>query len=868
MPSRETSARVTKAKPGEKSAGLGRRAALSMAFGAFFLSGAAGLIYEVVWSRMLGLVFGNTSHAIATVASVYMLGLGAGAYLIGRISDRLKNGLLLYAILELGIGVYCYFTPALFRGVESAYVAIYPRLGESAAARAAGRLLLCFGVLTVPTLLMGGTLPALSKFFIEHAREFGARVGLLYGINTLGAVVGCAVAGFVLLPALGVEHSILLAVAINCALGIGVACIALRLRGEGEREAAAAATLPKGSILTPHQLWLLMVAFSLSGFASLAYEVSWTRMFCLAMGSSVYAFSAILSAFLLGIGVGSLLYSWLYVPSWSEDVRWFGGMQLAMALSVILLLFPFGLLPLEFGYILDRFHENFFLVVLTQLGVTILLVVIPTAIMGFCFPLVAGLAGPSLRRIGRGVGTIYGVNTIGSVCGSLVAGFLLIPSVGIETTIHIAAFVNLGLGVAIIASHPQARVKNCLAAGIMVVVVAVNAKLVPPWQQTMLSSGVFWASAGGAASAAAAASESGMPGHELVYYKDGLNGTVSVFEARDPDDPTIPTSRWVCINGKPEASLTKVDMYNQLFLGHGPLLLSPNPRKVLLIGLGSGITLGAMSTHPEVQELDCAEIEEAMVEAAEFFKVENRQVLRNPKTKIILNDGRNYLLATKEVYDVIVSEPSNPWMAGIANLYSREFLGLCRKRLSSDGLMCLWFHTYRMSERDMRMIIRTFSETFPNCTMWFAMPSDIFLMGRKDPGQKPSLEVLTRHLASSPEAVKDLASVQILQPTALGTCFLMGPEEIGRFSAGAPVHTDDHPILEFSAPRYMFADTIAGNFAALLEAGPKDPRPFADLNLRPSELADYHYYNALALAFKGSRKGAATEAEKAKGSGR
>jgi spermidine synthase len=291
--------------------------------------------------------------------------------------------------------------------------------------------------------------------------------------------------------------------------------------------------------------------------------------------------------------------------------------------------------------------------------------------------------------------------------------------------------------------------------------------------------------------------------------------------------------------------------------------LCRNPEKVLLIGLGSGITLGAISTYPEVKELDCAEMERAMVEAAGFFSRENHAVLENPKTRLILNDGRNYVLATEKKYDVIVSEPSNPWMAGVANLFSREFLELCKARLTPDGLMCMWFHTYRMSDRDMKMIIRTFTTVFPNSGTWFAMPADFFLIGWKNPSERPSLAVVKQRLAGNRQADLDLASFHVFDPMALTACYLMGPDELQKFSAGAPLHTDDHPILEFSAPRYMFADTLARNFSELLKARARDPRPFADLTPAVKESAEFHYYSALALEYKDSRTMAAAEAEKA-----
>ena len=771
----------------------------------FFLSGATGLVYEVIWTRMLGLVFGHTVYAVSTVLAAFMGGLAAGSILFGRLADRSHHPIRLYGLLEGGIGLYCLATPALLRGVEGVYLTLHRRLDFSPSAFSLTQFLLAFGILLVPTTLMGGTLPILSRFLVRESETLGRRVGGLYALNTFGAVAGAYAAGFHLLPVFGIQRSLWLVVTLN--LGIGVLAIVfdrrlerLQVRGAAsalERTDASAPSLP-GSPLPRPVAVLVLTLFGISGGVSMIYEVGWTRALSLVVGSSTYAFSTMLVAFLVGLAAGSALFARWWgdrvLPAWS-----FALLQLGIGATAAVVLPYFDRLP-DLFLMAFRVTRDSRVIILAQFLVSGLAMLLPTLLMGATFPCAVRLLARGAGSVGMDVGRVYAVNTLGAILGTIAAGFVLIPVWGLQHSLTAASLLNLlgaaALGLASLRESRRAfplAVAGLAAAGVALL------PAIPTWDRNVMASGVVVYGPQYAAGGQGGRLRDLAPADvELLFYRDGLGATVSVHRRGD--------ERSLRVNGKTDAS-TGQDMHTQLMLGHLPLLLHPAPRKVLVIGLGSGVTAAAVAQHP-VEAVDVVEIEPAVVEAATFFARENREVLRNPRVRVHIADGRNFLLTRTAPLDVIISEPSNPWMSGIGNLYALDFYAMAARRLQPDGLFVQWIHAYQLDIEDLRMVVATFRQVFPHVSLWSGTTGDFLLVGSRRPVSVDPAR-LRRRTDSSPGIRQDLDRLGMSDPLAILADFVLAEPDLARFSEGGLLNTDDLPLLEFSAPFSMYRDTSA-----------------------------------------------------------
>ena len=765
-------------------------------FAFFFVSGALGLMYEVVWLRMLGLVFGHTVYAITTVLTAFMAGLAVGSFLLGRRAPQIRNLIRAYGWLEIGIGLYCALIPLLLTAASSLYLAIYHSLGLSSNAFSVVQFLIIFALLLVPTTLMGGTLPILSQALAKSHFGLGRMISALYAANTFGAVAGVAFAGYVLLPALGNRATTTVAAIANVV--VGVMAIAYGrgrpTQSSGARQAleARAASSSAPTITA----WLTVAALGVSGAVSMIYEVAWTRALTLVIGSSTFAFSAMLVAFLAGIAGGSALYSWLW-GSRASSPAVFAALQAGIGISSLGILLIFDRIPSLFLFTL-RWSDSPTFVQVAQLAVSASCLLLPTLLIGATFPCAAAVAARNILRVGEEVGHVYAVNTLGAIAGTVLTGFLLIPTIGIHNSVKLAIAFNLLLGAVLFTAPPRRSVAwpwGTLAATL----IAVAVFFVPPWDQRVMSSGTavygkrYLQDIGDGS-----LSDVLRKGGEVLFYRDGISGTVSVLR--------LGRNVFLRVNGKTDASTTN-DMPTQLMLGHLPLLVHPDPRGVLVIGLGSGVTAGAVARHP-IERLDVVEIEPAVVEATRFFSGEHGDVLKDSRVRTIIADGRNYLLTTSTRYDVIISEPSNPWIGGLASLFSVEFFRLARQHLEPDGIMLQWVQGYSLLPDDLRMIVKTFRTVFPRTSIWNTIRGDFLLLGRT--GVTPlDLRLLEERF---PRVRPDRLGLGIQGwPGVLGY-FMLGEEDTKRFSETARVNTDDRLPLEFSAPRALYLDTAMDNW--------------------------------------------------------
>ncbi len=792
----------------------------------FFLSGAAGLVYEIIWMRMLGLVFGHTVFAVTTVLATFMTGLALGAFVFGGLIDRGGRPLRVYGLLEAGIGVYALFVPVLLSQAQVVYLTLYRSLGLSFYTFSLAQFALVFLILVVPTTLMGASLPVLAKFFVDRVEGLGRKVGDLYALNTFGAVGGSAAAGFFLLPAIGVKATTALAAAVN--LGIGAWALILDRWPGKSREAPSSPPLllelpglaAQPDAPTRLVTWLVLAGTGLSGVASMVYEVAWTRALSLVIGSSIYAFSAMLTTFLVGLALGSFLFAriWGRRP---VNTALFGGFEVAIGLIALALAPTFERMPDLVLAILKRTAPSAGGAMLTQFAMSFLVMIVPTTLIGAAFPCAVQICARVLPRLGRDIGQVYSANTVGTIAGALLAGFLLVPWLGAQTSMIWAAAVNAAVGMTLIAaSAPVRPLWRCAVVVPLILLFTMGVMFLPRWDPRVMTGGVsVYVTRFASAADPAALFRQVTTSRRLLFYREGINSTVAVER----------TERMTAlrVDGKVDAS-NGMDMATQLMLGHLPLLLHPRPERVLVIGLGSGVTAGAVAQHPVVREIDVVELEPAVVGASDFFVEENRNVLRDPRVRLVIGDGRNFIQAGEKRYDVISSEPSNPWMAGVANLFSREFYRLARERLADDGIMIQWVHGYSLFPRELKMIVNTFRQTFPHSTLWRTLRGDYLLVGMNSP-LTLDYSVLERKIAASATVREDLASLRLASPVDLLTLFLLNEADLARFATEAPENTDDRPLLEFAAPLALYAYTTDENDRLLRQGRTREFPPVTNL---------------------------------------
>jgi len=815
----------------------------------FFVTGASGLIYQVTWNRLLGFVFGNTVFAASTVLTSFMAGLALGSYLASRYADRISRSLKAYAIIGIGIGVYCLFIPLLIKLTAGIYLPLQRSLQLSLYPASLVRFVLCFVILLIPSTLMGATTPFFSKFYVEQNERFGHGVGRIYSINTFGAFVGVIAAGFFMMERLGVYGTIYAGVIGN--IGVGIACLLMdrSISSPKKREQTHKSPAASPSGRQRITLTILMVGFGVSGFAALTYEVAWIRILLMIIGSSVYAFSIMLATFLLGLALGSFLFS-IIAKRKTVNLLWFGAVELMIGLIAILTLPVFGNMPFYFVSLFERFGHNYVALELAKFLLCSLAMIVPTILLGSLFPMVTQICTRSHSELGRKVGTVYSVNTLGNIGGSFAAGFILIPHLGMYNTIILAAILNVTVGCVILFVKREVVIPAASAVLAIVLIVAI-----PSWDKKVISSGA-------SVYAARYAEDKGKErrlsilgaDEELLYYKEGVEATVTVRKRQRTGTVVL------AISGKVDAS-NSGDMYTQLMVGHIPLLLSRDPEKALVIGLGSGVTLGVTALYP-LKQIDCVELIPAVVEASEFFKKDNRNVLNDRRVNMIINDARDHLDVTLQEYDVILSQPSNLWLAGMANLFSLEFYESCRKRLAPDGILCQWVQTYYLSQDDLKIAVNTFKTVFPHTSVWYTVLGDIMMIGSMD-----KITIDYRQLAEkyNIQAVReDLQRLSIREPLALLSCYLLNENGVDRLVAGSRVNTDVRPILEFSAPRSLYQETAKPNHEMLLSFR---TRKFPEMKnfdeKRVTSRASFWYHLGATYDFRGFPEEARRNYEKA-----
>ena len=773
-------------------------------FGLFFFSGACALIYQITWMRLFRLAMGNTVFTSATVLTAFMAGLALGSWVAGRLADRTGRPLRVYAYLEVLIGLCGLAMIPAFNALEPIYGWLYHGLDGTGIWLGVGRFLASAALLALPTTLMGATLPLLSRFTTQRLESMGRDLGRLYALNTLGAALGAALTGFLLVPSLGVQTTLWAAAGGN--LLIGALAFALpdapsvsAPADEPSAEFRTSASSPAPNSGDLAALW----ALGLTGFASMIYEVSWTRTLSLLIGSSVYAFTLMLVAFICGLGLGSMVLAG-WIDRRARLFRTLALLELAVGLTALLVEPLFGLLPLAVVELVNRYAGSFGLLHLSEFLMAFGLMFLPTFAAGGIFPAAAKLNTRHLATVGKSVGDAYAANTLGAVLGAFAGGFLLIPLIGVQASILAATTLNIGLGIYFLwrdglLSRPLFR---ALAPGLLLLPLAVSR--LPTWDVALLNSAPYLY-AGQYQSAARLAGQGVAQaigqGRRLLYAEEGMTATVTVWDLRG--------ERFMRVNGKVVASSQGKDLRSHSLLAHLPLLLHEDPQQVLIIGLGCGISLGAAQRHP-VAAIDCVELSPEVVEATELFSEVNQDALADPRTRMIVGDGRNHLALAEDRYDVIISQPSSLWIAGMADLFTREFFHDCRQKLAPGGLVGVWLQAYALEPEDVQTIVATFADAFPHVAMWELMPGiDYLLVGSAAPVEV-GLERLATRL-ERPGVQRDLARSGGGDALDLLCSYVMGDQGIQKLADDAPLNTDDNARLEFAAPKGLYRDLSRGH---------------------------------------------------------
>ena len=538
----------------------------------------------------------------------------------------------------------------------------------------------------------------------------------------------------------------------------------------------------------------MLQGFGLSGFAVIMYEVAWSRLLALTMGSSVYAFGTLVVVVLAGLGIGSAAYARLRLPA-GAHIAAFALLQCLIGLAAVASLVIAPRLPHLFIRFYPVFRDAFGWQIAAYVVLTVLLAFVPALLSGATFPAVIGSLGGALARLGRTFGTAYGANTIGTVLGAFLAGFVFIPALGLRATIVIGVTANLIAGVSVLLRTmlPWRRRLPALLAVAAALAIVVT---LPPWPREVFAAGVgFFASRFGSLSAI----EQAIRDLRLLYYKDGINTTISVDQV---GEDLVYRS-----NGKTDASTYPTDMSTQQLLGHLPMLRHAAPRDVFVLGLGTGVTAAAVARYP-VRRIDIVELEPAGVEASRFFDRQNRSILNDPRVRLLLADGRNRLRASADRYDVIISDPSDIWVAGTGALFTLEFYEAARARLRPGGIMVQWVHTHALSQDDLALLVATFRAAFPDTEIWTPAFGDLILLGLTDRSPWDYRRVSER-MAGVAGVADDLRSIGIWHPAAVFAGYVLGDDRLpGLIGAVRRPHTDDRPVLEFRTPRSLYVATM------------------------------------------------------------
>ena len=729
------------------------RAALAL----LFLSGLLALVYEICWIRKSAIVFGVTTFALSTVLAVFFGGLALGSQLFGRWSLRISRPLRAYGMLEIGVACLALLTPFGFTIADRAFGWLYGSVSHSFALLSLARFVVVVAIVLPPSVLMGGSLPLFARQLVGRPERIARSVAWIYGLNTAGAAIGCALCGLVLVHSIGVDRTIWLAGFLNLAVGM----VALRLPVADPPPVEGVTTRERPRTLAGSESLFVGALFFLTGFVALANEVAWVRYLSLLVRNTVYTYTATLTVILAGIVLGAVLAS-----RWLDRLRHralvFGALQVATGIVVIFVL----LSPASWwAAVID-----------TQRAVTLvavaIVVLLPAAILsGASFPLAVRMVVERPQLAGPGVGTMLAVNTLGGIAGSLVAGFALLPRAGLQATALATSAASVAIGVLaclVLARSVSMVVRCCIAvAGIAAW------SLVPLVSDTRLPDD-FLARDG-----------------SLVDYREGYGSNMAVLGGGTELELQIDRV-WQGQSGKT----------HQIMAAHVPMLLHPDPQRVAVVGLGTGQTASRFLMYP-VTQLDCVELERDLVPLVRrHFE---SAWMDDPRARFVFDDGRNFLAHTDRTYDVISIEVGQLFRPGVAAFYTADFYRAARARLTPGGFISQFVPVESFTVDEFRTVVATFVSVFPQAVLWYNT-SEFLLLGARD-GDIRLLPERLALLQDDPTIHEDLRFAYwggpaewLHLPHNFAAGFLVGPRGLAEWGRGVAPYRDDRPWLEYSEP--------------------------------------------------------------------
>jgi spermidine synthase len=761
--------------------------------GLFAASGCAALVYEIVWFHLLRLVIGASALSMGIVLASFMGGMFLGSLLVSRVVPRRWDPLRVYGTIEIGIGLMGLLMPVLVPAARAVYFGLfgYGVLGIAVRAAVAGVMLL------PPTALMGATLPAIARRFSDGP-EGMTRLAFLYGANTIGAVTGCIVTGFYLLPNWDVLVATGAAAAVNFAIG-GVAWWLASLkayRAEGPAPSAATAVTPK-----PYAVY---VVACLSGMTALGAQVAWTRLLSVLFGGTTYTFAIILGVFLAGLGIGSAIAAGAIRRGNSARLLATSQVGLVAAIfyaaTMISKVIPFTstlrVVPIDTLHVLHTIH--------------CIEVILPAAILwGMSFPLAMDVAGSGRGDAGRTSGDVYAANTIGAIAGALGVTFVVIPNWGTRGSQQLLMAVSAisGLLAALhyigdVANKDESGKTRSDALGALAVAAVasiVGIQVLPGLSPLFQANGRYlW---------------DYNPYDPIPYWAEGVASTVAVRENSG--------TRFFHVAGKVEASTNAEDLRLERLLGHLSALAHPKPESVLVVGLGAGITAGTFVLHPEVKRIVICEIEPRVVKAAGYFSDWNYSVLSDPRVQVIHDDARHFLATTSERFDIITSDPIHPWVRGNSVLFSREYYGIVKERLKPGGLATQWVPLYETNEAAIQIQMRTFMDAFPNGTVWNSQEGgkgyDVVVLGQVD-RTRLDVEAIQRRIDDNPKLRKSLSEVKLGSAVDLLASYAVGAADMAGWYKDTAVNRDFSLKLEYISGLALNAQVATDIFGSMVRA--------------------------------------------------
>jgi spermidine synthase len=783
----------------------------------FLASGATSLVYETVWERQLHLVFGTSQLAVSTVLAAFMTGLAMGGFGGAKWADTVERPIRAYAILEALIGIYALAFPWLIELVQPVYEYFYHAFEPSPAVFGGFQFVVLGIMLLPPTFCMGMTLPLLSRFATTATEESGERVGRLYGANTIGAVMGTGLAGFFLLPTIGLNLTTWCAAGANVLLCIGALALSRTV------EALPQAEKSEDDVENNWKLTLLGTIALLAGFSSLLYEVAWFRLMALILGASAYAFSIMLFSFLLGIGtggwIGGPLADKLYAQGGVKRVLiGLGVLQAGIAILTWSAMYLYAELPWLFVVVYENMAVSALFLWIGKLLLAMCVMVPPAMLMGLAFPLLVRAAAGESLALGKPVGRLYGWNTVGAIFGAGLGGIVFLPWIYVRGSVLLAITVNVFLAcLAWDRAFKDSRGMRIKIVGLGTALATTLLLFASPWNPLQMTAGTYKYVYNMDDTSREGVYKSHVEPYELLYYAEGLSSVVTVAKNRNNGDI------WLANNGKIDAS-SKADMPTQVLVSHLPFFYRPESETVMMLGLAAGYSAGSAALHTHPTEIDLVEIEERIIDASHFFDDWNHRPLDDPRVVMKVNDARNHLNLTPDrYYDLIIAEPSNPWLTGVSNLFTKEYFEMGKRKLKKTGIWSQWIQIYGMDTNDLRSLLGTFSDTYPYVHLYSTISdADLVLVGSETPLDM-DIEAFQKVIDSNSKVQADLLEIEIDSATDLLARYRLDRDKLQELSEGVERNTDDNMRVEYSAPLNLYTWTGSENVLMLEQSVGKVP---------------------------------------------